>query len=257
MFVTGSTLTSRKYETDTDRETDCTGEYTIQTYTVGACSAGGVKYQIIPGTASLVPSLAPTAFSSALTLELSGYSVATKYSDNKCTMIASAVSYPLNSCNDYENMIGVRGYAKYTATAYTIARTEYSDPLCKTATSALGPVYIDYMSTCSNNISYALSSTIDVVNANGVPPSSLTMASIRLVCIMSLSCVMASLLCPLLLPSLFTVINTTLNGIILYHIISSQAGLLSQPLTARYYILSTLHAIGWHMNRCYLRHVTY
>ena len=185
IFITGTTLISREYLSKYDRETDCTGEYTIQTYTIGACSTGGVKYQIVSGTASLVPSLAPTAFSSALTLELSGYSVAAKYSDNKCNILTSAVSYPLNSCNEHES-----GYAKYTATAYSIARTEYSDSLCKTATSTLGPTYIDYTALCVDD---SESSGLALVNANGVPPSPLPMASIRLVHTMSLPCVIANL----------------------------------------------------------------
>ena len=109
-------MTSRKYLRINDVLTGCTGEYSIRTYTLGACSGDGVKYQIVPGTASLVPSLAPTAFSSALTSELSGYSVNAEYSDDRCTLLRSAVSYPLNVCIEYEG-----GYAKYTATAYTIA----------------------------------------------------------------------------------------------------------------------------------------
>ena len=184
LIFTGSTLSALTYSRYDD---NCTGEFTMETHTIGACSTGGVKYQIVPGTASLVPSLAPTAFSSALTLQLSGYAVRAQYSDDKCTLITSAVSYPLNSCNDHATKYGVSGYAKYTATAYTIARTEYSDSLCETATSTLGPVYIDYTGACVDDSKYPLSATLALVNANGVPPSSLTMASIRLVHIMSLS----------------------------------------------------------------------
>ena len=186
LIITGSTLSKLTYSYS---DYACTGEYTMETYTIGACSSGGVKYQIVPGTASLVPSLAPTAFSSALTSELSGYTVTAKYSDNKCKILTSAVSYPLNSCNDYES-----GYAKYAANAYTIARTEYSDSLCKTATSTLGPTYIDITTSCTslNLRSVVPSSTLAIVNANGVPPSSLPMASIRLVHTMSFPCVMGS-----------------------------------------------------------------
>ena len=202
IFVTGSTLISRKYLEISDRDTDCTGEYTMETYTIGACSTGGVKVLIVPGTASLVPSLAPTAFMSALTLELSGYSVTAQYSDDRCTVITSAVSYPLNSCNEYQSKNGVSEYAKYTATAYTIARTVYSDPLCKIATSTLGPVYIDYSALCATTSNEQ--STLALVNSNGFPLSTLTMASIRSVHITSLSCVITSVSspCPSLLSSL-------------------------------------------------------
>ena len=168
----------------------CTGEYTMETYTIGACSTGNVKYQIVPGTASLVPSLAPTAFSSALTSELSGYSVAAKYSDNECTLLTSAVSYPLNSCNDH-NRVPYRGiYAKYTATAYTMAQKLCVDPLCKSASSRSEPTYIDYSAVCATTSNKQ--STLALVNSNGVPPSSLAMASIRSVHTISLLCVMAS-----------------------------------------------------------------
>ena len=162
----------------------CVGEYTIETYTIGACSSGGVKYQIV-GTASPVPSLAPTA-------ALSGYYVSTQYLDTGCTMTTSAVSYPLNSCNDDVNGLG--GYVKYTATASAIARTEYSDSSCTTAVSELGPIYLDYTGTCVDGSEAPLyiASSLVSVNSNGVPASSLTMASIRLVLIISLSCVMAS-----------------------------------------------------------------
>ena len=149
-------------------------------------------YQIVPGTASLVPSLAPTVFSLALTLQLSGYFVRAQYSDDRCTTITSAVSHPLNSCNEYESKSGESRYAKYTATPYTIARTEYSDSLCMTAVSTLGPTYTDYTGTCVDDNVYAMAATLAVVNSNGVPPSSLPMASIRSVPIISLSCVMAS-----------------------------------------------------------------
>ena len=147
-------------------------------------------YQIVPGTASLVPSLAPTAFSLALTMQLSGYFVRAQYSDDRCTTITSAVSHPLNSCNEYESKSGESRYAKYTATPYTIARTEYSDSLCMTAVSTLGPTYTDYTGTCVDDNVYA-TTKLAVVNSNGVPPSSLPMASIRSVLIISLSCIMA------------------------------------------------------------------
>ena len=162
----------------------CVGEYTIETYTIGACSSGGVKYQIV-GTVSPVPSLAPTA-------ALSGYYVTARYSEDRCTKITSAVSYPLNSCNNDADGLG--GYVKYTATASTIARTEYSDLSCTTAVSTPLPIYIDYSATCKSILSYMYvpSNTLISINSNGVPPSSLTMASIRLVHIISLSCVMAS-----------------------------------------------------------------
>ena len=175
----------------------CDGEYTMETHTIGACSTGGVKFQIVPGTASLVPSLAPTAFSSALTLELSGYTVTAEYSDDECTLLTSAVSYPLNSCNEYTTIYGTTGFVKHTATAYTIARTLYSDSLCMTATSTLGPVYIDYSVSCDvlNFDDFMALPGLVFVNSNGVPPSSLTMASIRLVHFISLSCVIASLPC--------------------------------------------------------------
>ena len=195
LIFTGSTLSALTYSRYDD---DCTGEFTMETHTIGACSTGGVKYQIVPGTASLVPSLAPTAFSSALTLELSGYSVAAQYSDDKCTLITSAVSYPLNSCNDYTSTYPYY-YAKSTATAYTITRTVCFDPLCKTAASRTDPTYLDYTASCATTSK--MQSTLAFVNSNGVPPSSLTMASIRLVHIMSHPCVMASL--PYLLSFLF------------------------------------------------------
>ena len=130
-----------------------------------------MKYQIV-GTASPVPSLAPTA-------ALSGYYVTALYSEDRCTKITSAVSYPLNSCNDDVNGLG--GYVKYTATASAIARTEYSDSSCTTAVSELGPIYLDYTGMCTspNSYTYVRSNTLITVNSNGVPPSSLTMASIR------------------------------------------------------------------------------
>ena len=195
LLLTGSTLIIRDYLNKYPSVIECTGEYTIKTYTIGACSTGGVKYQIVSGTASLVPSAAPTAFSSALTLQLSGYSVSAQYSDDRCTTMISAVSYPLNSCNDNKDMFRMGGYEKYTATAYTIARTEYSDSLCTTAVSALGPTYTDYTGTCKsiNFLSYITSPGLILVNSNGVPPSSLAMASIRLVLITSISCPIASL----------------------------------------------------------------
>ena len=190
MIITGSTLSKLTYSPN---DFTCTGEYHIETYTVGACSTGGVMYQIVPGTASLVPSLAPTAFSSALTLELSGYSVTAHYSDDRCTLLRSAVSYPLNSCTEYRSQ-----HVKYTATAYSIARTEYSDSSCKTATSALGAVYIDHSVLCApldfNFGSFWTQPGLAIVNANGVPPSSLAMASIRLV---RVTCITASLPCSL------------------------------------------------------------
>lgn len=188
MFYPGSTLSKLTYS---PLDIRCADEYTIETYTVGACSSGGVMYQIVPGTASLVPSLAPTAFSLALTLQLSGHFVTAQYSDDKCITITSAVSHPLNSCNEYESKSGESRYAKYTATPYTIARTEYSDSLCMTAVSTLGPTYIDYTGTCVNGYIYA-TTKLAVVNSNGVPPSSLPMASIRSVPIISLTCLMAS-----------------------------------------------------------------
>ena len=187
VFTTGSTLITRKYldkdMTAYDEKPDCTGEYTIETAIIGACSSG-VKYQIV-GTASPVPSLAPTA-------ALSGYYVTARYSDAKCALIESAVSYPLNSCNDDADGLG--GYVKYTATASAIARTEYSDSSCTTAVSELGPIYLDYTGTCvdSSEAPVYIASSLASVNSNGDPISSLTMASIRLVLIISLSCVMAS-----------------------------------------------------------------
>ena len=190
IFTTGSTLITRKYldmyRATYDEEPDCTGEYTMKTATIGACSSGGVKYQIV-GTASPVPSLAPTA-------ALSGYYVTARYSDAKCAMIESAVSYPLNSCNKYGSNSWESLYAKFTATASAIARTEYSDSLCTTAVSELGPIYLDYTGTCvdSSEAPLYIASSLASVNSNGVPASSLTMASIRLVLIISLSCVMAS-----------------------------------------------------------------
>ena len=188
-FTLGSTISHLKYASTTGT---CIGEYTKENYSIGASSTGGVKYRIVPGTASLVPSLAPTAFSSTLTSELSGYTVTAEYSDDECNILKSAVSYPLNSCIEYTTKYGVSGYAKYAATAYTIARTEYSDSLCKTAMSALGPTYIDYTASCVDVSNTWISATLAIVNANGVPPSSITMASIRLVHTMSLSCVMGS-----------------------------------------------------------------
>lgn len=190
VFTTGSTLITRKYldmyRATYDEKPDCTGEYTIETYTIGACSSGGVKYQIV-GTASPVPSLAPTA-------ALSGYYVTAQYSDSKCTTLTYAVSHPLNSCNEYESKSGESGYVKFTATASAIARTEYSDSLCTAAVSELGPTYLDYTGTCvdSSEAPVYIASSLASVNSNGVPASSLTMASIRLVLIIGLSCVMAS-----------------------------------------------------------------
>lgn len=155
----------------------CTGAYTSETYTVGACSTGGVKYQIVPGTSGFVPSLAPTT----LPLE-SGYSVVAQYTDPSCTVFKSAVSHPLNSCNEYTSTLGVSGYVKYTTTAYAIARTEYSDASCTTAVSILGPTYTDFTGTCKSVNTGILSfPSLISVNSNGVPPSSLTMASIRFV----------------------------------------------------------------------------
>ena len=176
LFV-GSTITRFTYSGSTQTSGACTGEYTIKTYTIGACSSGGVKYQIVPGTASLVPSAAPTAFSSALTLQLSGYFVSAQYSDTRCTTVTSAVSYPLNSCINFSG--GVVAYEKYTATAYTIARTEYSDSLCTTAASTLGPTYTDYSASCIDNIYTSSTSSAALINSNGVPPSTLPMMSIR------------------------------------------------------------------------------
>ena len=146
-------------------------------------------YQIVPGTASLVPSLAPTVFSLALTLQLSGYFVRAQYSDTSCTTITSAVSYPLNVCSYHPE--GVGDFVKYTATAYAIATTMYSDSLCMTAVSTFGSTYTDYTGTCVGDSETSKSSSISSVNSNGVPPSSLPMASIRSVPIISLSCVMA------------------------------------------------------------------
>ena len=154
----------------------CTGEYTSESYTVGACS-GGAKYQIVPGTSGFVPSLAPTT----LPLE-SGYSVVAQYTDPSCAVFKSAVSHPLNSCNEYTSTLGVSGYVKYTTSAYAIARTEYSDASCTTAVSILGPAYIDFTGTCKSVKTGVLSfPSLISVNSNGVPPSSITMASIRLV----------------------------------------------------------------------------
>ena len=183
----GSTLSKLTYS---PRDFLCVGEYTIDTYTIGACSSGGVMYQIVPGTASLVPSLAPTVFSLALTLQLSGYFVRAQYSDDRCTTITSAVSHPLNVCSYHPE--GVGDFVKYTATAYAIATTMYSDSLCMTAVSTFGPTYTDYTGTCVGDSETSKSSSISSVNSNGVPPSSLPMASNRLVPIISLTCVMAS-----------------------------------------------------------------
>lgn len=156
----------------------------METATIGACSSGGVKYQIV-GTASPVPSLAPTA-------ALSGYYVTARYSEDRCTKITSAVSYPLNSCNDDADGLG--GYVKYTATASTVARNKYSDSLCTTPVDKSVSIYLDYTGMCTSLIFglFTVSSGLITVNSNGVPPSSLTMASIRSVPIISLSCVMAS-----------------------------------------------------------------
>ena len=158
---------------------ECLGKYTIKTFTIGACSSGGKKYQIVPGTASLVLLLVPTALSSTHTLDLSGYSVRTQYSDDKCTIISSAASYSLNSCNNYAGGLG--GYVKYTATAYTIAQpvdiiawTRYSDSLCFTAVSTYRP-------TTRTRVENLFQTTMTFVNSNGVPPSFLSLASIRLV----------------------------------------------------------------------------
>ena len=170
IFVTGTTLSKLTFG---NFDQYCVGEYTIETYTVDACSSGGVKYQIV-GTVSPVPSLAPTA-------ALSGYYVTARYSEDRCTKITSAVSHPLNSCNEYENELDLIGYVKYTATASTVARTEYSDSSCTTAVSTPLPIYIDYTATCTSLFfyTYVPSNTLITVNSNGIPPMPFTMASIR------------------------------------------------------------------------------
>ena len=104
--------------------------------------------------------------------------------DDKCTTLVSSEAYVLNTC------ISVKDYfRKSAATADAVSETYYSDPSC-TAKKEL-PIFIDYSASCVTTSK--MQSTLAFVNSNGVPPSSLTMASIRLVHIMSLSCIMASL----------------------------------------------------------------
>jgi hypothetical protein len=116
---------------------------------------------------------------------LSGYYVTAVYMDDKCTTIMSAAAYELNACINYGKF-----FLKSAATADAESETKYSDISC-TAKQSLSS-YIDYTGTCADKSSYyATSATLALVNSNGVPPSSLAMASIRYVHIISLSCIMS------------------------------------------------------------------
>ena len=176
---------------------------------------------------------------------LSGYYVTAVYMDDKCTTLVSAVAYELNKC------IGVKDYfLKSAATGDAESETLYSDILC-TAKESLSS-YIDYTTSCA--MIAEEQSTLNFVNSNGFLPSSLTMASIRLVHFISLSCVIASLPCSwsrsFRFPYLFhltvfdpVIYNTALCHVTIHHIISSYATLSLEPFIAHYYIFSTFHGI--------------
>lgn len=114
---------------------------------------------------------------------LSGYYVSAVYIDDKCTTVVSATAYELNSCISYGKY-----FLKNAATADAESETKYSDLSC-TAKDSLSE-YIDYTSTCAKMSQNQ--STLALVNSNGVFPSSLNMASIRLARMIRLSCIMAS-----------------------------------------------------------------
>ena len=171
------------------------------------------------------------------TSPLSGCFVTAVYMDDKCTTVLSAVAFPLNTCI---------GYRKIAATADTEFETIYSDLLC---TAKVISSYLDYTASCVTMANEQ--STLAFVNSNGVLASTLTMASIRSVYIISLSCFMASLQCsfpyPCLLSFLFSSIlvaydlilhRTALYNTTAYHTNSIVAAIyhsLSYPLrTSRY-----------------------
>ena len=122
------------------------------------------------------PTSSHEAHQVSITSLLRGNYVTAVYEDDKCATVVSAVAYELNTCNYYEGY-----FLRSAATADTESETRYSDISC-TYKSKLSS-YIDYTASCVTTSNKQ--STLAFVNANGVPPSSLAMASIRLVRIMS------------------------------------------------------------------------
>jgi hypothetical protein len=123
----------------------------------------------------------------SMTSLLSGYYVTAVYMDDKCTTVMWAAAHELNACINYGKF-----FLKSAATADTESETEYTDILCAAKQSLSS--YIDYTGTCA--ATFLKRSTMAFINSNGVPPSSLAMASIRYVQIIVLSCVIASLSFP-------------------------------------------------------------
>ena len=180
------------------------------------------------------------------TSALSGYFVTALYVDDKCTTVLSAAAYELNTCIDYGTF-----FRKIGATADAESETYYSDVLCTARKKEL-PSFIDYSASCVTTSK--MQSTLAFVNSNGVPPSSLTMASIRLVHNMSLSCVTASVTFPCSVPcfllfpfwslSLLVASDLILCYTTLYSISSSHSTVSSQPLITHYHLIYTHHSLG-------------